>query len=137
MFSETERVVSPLQLWNALHPIEVTLSGNVMLVKLLQPKNAEFPIEVTLSGILMFVKPWQVLNANAARTKSSESPGLPPVIPRSKITIEIYLRSTERYLSSFYKENFKARFASLAAFAFFFGVAFCFILLGVQFLDNP
>ena len=34
----------------------VTLSGIVMLVKLLQPRNAASPILVTLSGIVMVVK---------------------------------------------------------------------------------
>ena len=38
---------------NALLPIEVTLSGIVMLVRLVQSRNAQLPIEVTLSGIVM------------------------------------------------------------------------------------
>ena len=34
----------------------VTLSGIVMLVKLVQSENALFPMLVTLSGIVMLVK---------------------------------------------------------------------------------
>ena len=44
---------------NASSPIEVTLSGIVMLVSPLQPLNAESPIEVMLSGIVMLVSPLQ------------------------------------------------------------------------------
>ena len=40
----------------ALLPIEVTLSGIVMLVRLEQPLNVPLPIEVTLSGIVMLVR---------------------------------------------------------------------------------
>ena len=41
----------------------VTLSGIVILVKLLQPSNAKESILVTLSGIVILVKPVQPLNA--------------------------------------------------------------------------
>ena len=37
----------------------VTLSGIVMLVKLLQLRKAELPMLVTLSGIVMLVSPVQ------------------------------------------------------------------------------
>ena len=40
-----------------------TLSGIVILVRLLQLSNAESPIAVTLLGITMFVKLWAYLNA--------------------------------------------------------------------------
>ena len=43
-------------LLETLLPIEVTLSGIVMLVKITQDLKAEFPTEVTLSGIVMLVK---------------------------------------------------------------------------------
>ena len=36
-------------------PMPVTLSGIVMLVRLVQPEKAEFPIPVTLSGIVMLL----------------------------------------------------------------------------------
>lgn len=45
-----------LQRENACSPISVTLSGIVMLVRLLQSLNAEFPIEVTLSGMVMLIR---------------------------------------------------------------------------------
>ena len=38
----------------------VTLSGIVMLVKLVQLSNATAPMFVTLSGIVMLVKPLQL-----------------------------------------------------------------------------
>jgi hypothetical protein len=49
--------------WNALLPIEVTLSGMVILVKLLQPLNAWTPIQVTPYGIVTLVKLAQPSNA--------------------------------------------------------------------------
>ncbi len=36
--------------------MDVTLSGSVMLVKLLHPENAPFPMDLTLSGSVMLVK---------------------------------------------------------------------------------
>jgi hypothetical protein len=47
------RLVQPL---NALFSIEVTPAGMVMLVSLLQPENALLPIEVTLEGMVMLVR---------------------------------------------------------------------------------
>ena len=44
-------------------PIEMTLSGMVIEVKLLQYLNASDPIEVTLSGIVMEVRLVQRMNA--------------------------------------------------------------------------
>ena len=44
---------------NALFPILVTLSGMVILVRLLQYKNAYQPISVTPSGIVTLVRLWQ------------------------------------------------------------------------------
>ncbi len=41
---------------NAEAPILVTLSGNVMLIRLLHPENAEEPMLVTPSGIVMLVR---------------------------------------------------------------------------------
>ena len=35
----------------------VTLSGMVILVRLLQPEKAELPILVTLVGIIVFIQP--------------------------------------------------------------------------------
>ena len=42
---------------NAQYSMLVTLSGIVMLVKLLQFSNADSPMLVTLSGIVMLIKP--------------------------------------------------------------------------------
>ena len=42
---------------NALLPIEVTLSGMVMLVRRVVSRNAELPIEVTLFGMVTLVRP--------------------------------------------------------------------------------
>jgi hypothetical protein len=47
---------------NTLDPIEVTLSGIVMLVSERQLPNASVPIEVTLSGIVTLVREWQPEN---------------------------------------------------------------------------
>ena len=44
-------LVSPLQPLNAESPIDVTVSGIVILVSPLQPQNTEEPIDVTLLGI--------------------------------------------------------------------------------------
>jgi len=41
----------------------VTLSGMVMLVRLLQPANAPLPMLVTLSGMVMLVRLLQSPNA--------------------------------------------------------------------------
>ena len=46
-----------VQDWNALYPIEVTLTGIVMLLRLVHDWNAPAAIEVTLSGIVMLVRP--------------------------------------------------------------------------------
>ena len=43
----------------------VTLSGMLMLVRLLQPENAPSPMLVTLSGMLMLVSLLQPSNAFA------------------------------------------------------------------------
>ena len=48
-------LVRPVQSKNALLPIEVTLEGIVILVKL-HPENAPFPIEVTLEGMFTLVR---------------------------------------------------------------------------------
>ena len=56
-------LVKLLQLANAYAPMLVTLSGIVMLVKLLQPLKVELPILVTLSGIVMLVKLLQLAKA--------------------------------------------------------------------------
>jgi hypothetical protein len=45
------------QPWNAFCPIEVTLLGIVMFVRLEQAKKAVFPMLVTLLGIVMLVSP--------------------------------------------------------------------------------
>ena len=45
------------------YEILFTLSGIVILVKLVQLRNALLPILVTLSGIVILVKPLQSLNA--------------------------------------------------------------------------
>ena len=44
------------QSWNAPSPIDVTLSGIVILVRLMQLKNAESAMLVTLFGIVMFLR---------------------------------------------------------------------------------
>ena len=54
-----------LLLKNAPAPINVTLLGIEILVRLLQYENAPFPIEVTLSGIETSVKPIHKVNALA------------------------------------------------------------------------
>ena len=56
-------LVKPLQLPNALPPIEVTELGMMTLVKPLQPPNAPSPIEVTELGMVMLVKPSHLQNA--------------------------------------------------------------------------
>ena len=53
-------LVSEEQDWKALFPIEVTLSGMVMLVSELQDWKALLPIEVTLSGMVMLVSDLQL-----------------------------------------------------------------------------
>lgn len=40
-------------------PMDVTLSGMLMLVGLLQLLNTSFPMDVTLSGMLILVSLWQ------------------------------------------------------------------------------
>jgi hypothetical protein len=47
--------VKPEQRANAALPMEVTLAGMLMLVKL-QEENAPFPMEITLAGMLMLAK---------------------------------------------------------------------------------
>ena len=42
--------------------MDVTLSGIVILVRLLQPLNALFPMDVTLSGIVILVRLLQPSN---------------------------------------------------------------------------
>ena len=48
---------------NAESPMEVTLSGMAMLVRLGQYRNASSPMEVTLSGMVMLVRLLQPWNA--------------------------------------------------------------------------
>ena len=43
--------------------MEVTLSGILMLVRLVHPLNAHVPMEVTLSGMVMLVRLLQFSNA--------------------------------------------------------------------------
>ena len=47
------------QLQNASSPIDVTLSGMMMSVRLSHQWNALFPIAVTPSGMLIDDRPWQ------------------------------------------------------------------------------
>ena len=49
-------ISSPVQPSKAYLPINVTLSGMVMEVRLLQPEKADCPTESTLSGIVMEVR---------------------------------------------------------------------------------
>ena len=55
-FSPNETVARFSQYSKAYFPMEITLSGIAMLVRLLHPEKAEFPIEVTPSGIVMLVR---------------------------------------------------------------------------------
>ena len=48
---------------NAAYPIEVTLFGMIIMVRLEQKKNVPSPIEVTPSGIVILAKDVQLLNA--------------------------------------------------------------------------
>ena len=50
---------SPVQPEKACFPIDVTLLGILMEVKLVQPEKALSPIDVTLLGISMEVRPVQ------------------------------------------------------------------------------
>ena len=65
----------------------VTLSGVVMLVKLLQPEKAESPILVTLFGIIILVNPVQPEKAESAMLR----------VP-SLITIEVLSGIVPLYL---------------------------------------
>ena len=58
-FASADSVIIPVQPRNALHPISVTESGIVMLVRPVQPLNALHSIFVTESGIAMLVRPVQ------------------------------------------------------------------------------
>ena len=55
----TFMLVKPLQLLNAMWPIEVTELGMVTLVKPLQPQNASSPISLTELPMVTLVKPLQ------------------------------------------------------------------------------
>ena len=63
IFTQLSGIVKPVQLQNAYSLIPVTLSGIVMLVRLLQPRNTNLPIFVTPSGIVMLVRLLQPSNA--------------------------------------------------------------------------
>ena len=55
--------VSPVQSEKAARPMLVTLSGMVILVRLLHEEKAESPILVTLSGITIFDKDLSLIKA--------------------------------------------------------------------------
>ena len=56
------REVNPIQFWNALFPIYVTLFGMVIESNPEHCWNASFPIDVTLVGIVTEVNLIQLLN---------------------------------------------------------------------------
>lgn len=56
-------LVSPLQPLKAKLPMVVTLSGIIMIERLVQPRKASSPMVVTLSGIIMRSSPLQLTNA--------------------------------------------------------------------------